>query len=125
MELQVAQAFDGQAGELPLPSGFFGLVHAQVVVDGDAAEHGVDAAGEVIAVARQETGRALLLGGRGLADRGVQAAEVAAGPLVGGGGGELGELDQGGRTALRGHVPVMGLGDVFQRGAPALLQVVL
>jgi hypothetical protein len=123
VELDVAQAFDGQAAELPLPSGFFGLARAQVVVDGDAAERGVDAAGEVIAVARQETGRALLLGGRGLSDRGVQAAEVAAGPLAGRGGGELGELDQGGRTALRGHVPVMGAGDVFQRGAPALLKV--
>ncbi|MFE0477371.1 hypothetical protein ACFW2V_37845 [Streptomyces sp. NPDC058947] len=119
-----AQTFDGQAAELPLPSGFFGLVHAQIVVDGDAAERGVNAAGEVMAVApRQETGRALLPGGCGLADRGIQRAEVAAGPLVGRGGGELGELDQGGRPALRAHVPVMGAGDVFQRGAPALLKV--
>jgi hypothetical protein len=81
--------------------GFFGLVHAQVVVDGRAAERGVDAMCEGVPIGWQQSSRALLLGGRGFSDRGVEVAEVAAGPLVGRGGGELGELDQSGRPALR------------------------
>ncbi|MET9622772.1 hypothetical protein ABZZ37_18720 [Streptomyces sp. NPDC006464] len=112
-ELYIAQAFDRQAAELPLTLRFLGLVYAQIVVHRRAAERGIDAVREGCGVIRQQSSRVLLLSGGGFSDRGVQSAEVAAGPMVGRVSRELGELDQGWRPALRGHEPVVGPGEPF------------